>query len=74
MTLGDCLSEDFIDETCLMNCTHKGKCRGDTLLSLRLFAGIQINLNSCNKLRGRNFVPTTKFFFSAHGGICPWDM
>ena len=71
MTLSDWLSEDFIDETCRLNCSHEGKCRGDTLLSLRLFAGIQVNLNSCNKSRGRNFVPATKFFLNGHGGICP---
>ena len=41
-----------------------------TRLSLRLAAGIQINLSSCNKSPGQNFVLSTKFFLGTHGWTC----
>lgn len=32
------------------------------------------HLNSCNKTLGQNFVPSTNFFLSVFGRICPWGM
>ena len=71
MTLGDWLTKDFNVDTCRINSSHGGTCRGDTLPSLRLLAGIQINLDSFNKSRGQNLSPRQRFYLVHTVGFVP---